>query len=143
MNTPSELRKLECLAKIYQIEMAGVNRYLHFSFMIMGYNRIPIQKWLREQSLESMDHAITIGEKITALGGKPPLTIFPVEELKHYTIDHILKDSLLFEEKSLNMYKELVALSEGDIALEEIARDFVRVEAEHLEKVRKMLKVDQ
>jgi bacterioferritin len=34
---------MNCLQKLYQMEMAGIKRYLHYSFMIMGHNRIPIQ----------------------------------------------------------------------------------------------------
>ena len=29
----------------------------------MGHNRIPIQKWFRDQAMESMAHATTVGEK--------------------------------------------------------------------------------
>ena len=35
---------LEVLNQIFQAEMSGIIRYLHYSFMIMGHNRIPIQK---------------------------------------------------------------------------------------------------
>ena len=59
---------LDLLGQIYQIEAAGINRYLHYSFMIMGYNRIPIQKWFRDNAAEAMTHSIEIGEKITSLG---------------------------------------------------------------------------
>jgi len=31
---------LGLLGKIYQDEMEGITRYLHYSFMIMGHNRI-------------------------------------------------------------------------------------------------------
>ena len=58
------------LNDIYRSEMDGINRYLHYSFMIMGHNRIPIQKWFRDQATESMAHAITIGEKITSYEGR-------------------------------------------------------------------------
>ena len=64
---------MKCLLQIFQNEMAGIMRYLHYSFMIMGHNRIPIQKWFRDQAIESMDHSVLIGEKITSLGGHPPL----------------------------------------------------------------------
>lgn len=131
---------LECLQQIFQAEMAGIHRYLHYSFMVMGHNRIPIQKWFRDQATESMDHAVTIGEKITALGGHPPLLSHPVEETNQHSIDAILEESLTHELQGLEHYKTLVRLAGDDIALEELAREFVRTETEHIEEVRKMIR---
>ncbi|MBI2605545.1 MAG: bacterioferritin [Deltaproteobacteria bacterium] len=131
---------MECLNKIFLAEISGIIRYLHYSFMIMGHNRIPIQKWLRDRATESMDHATTIGEKITSLGGHPPVIAAKVEETNVHTVDQILKESLKFEEEALNFYKDLVKLAGDDVALEELARAFVRAETEHLDEVRKMLR---
>jgi bacterioferritin len=134
---------MNVLGEIFQMEMAGVIRYMHYSFMIMGHNRIPIQGWFRGQATESMQHAIIIGEKITALGGHPPLVSAPVQETATHSVDDILKESLAFETHVLNKYKELVKLSDHDIALEELARGFVKTETEHIEEVQKMLKRDR
>lgn len=138
--TPTTNTKaLECLNQIFQEEMAGIVRYLHYSFMIMGHNRIPIQKWFRERAQESSDHAIIIGEKITSLGGHPPVLSAKVEETNQHSVQAILMESLQFEEKALSLYKDLVKLAGDDIALEELARDFVRQESEHIDEVKKML----
>ena len=131
---------LDCLVQIFQAEMSGIIRYLHYSFMILGHNRIPIQKWFREQAQESMDHATIIGEKITSFGGHPPVVSARIEESNVHSVDQILQESLGFEEQTLNLYKKLVRLSNDDIALEEMARTFVRVETEHMDEVLKMLK---
>src|ERR1700757_4759237 len=84
---------MECLDHIFQAEMSGVIRYLHYSFMIMGHYRIPIQKWFRDQAQESMGHATIIGEKITSLGGHPPVVSARVEETNIHSVDQILKES--------------------------------------------------
>jgi bacterioferritin len=131
---------MDCLVQIFQSEVSGIIRYLHYSFMIMGHNRIPIQNWLRQQAQESMAHATAIGEKITSLGGHPPVVSGGVEESNIHSVDQILTESLRFEEASLNLYKKLVHISGDDIALEEMAREFVRIETEHLDEVRKMLR---
>ena len=132
---------METLHKIFQLEMAGVVRYLHYSFMIMGYHRIPIQKWFRDQANESMAHTTVIGEKSTALGGHPPMITEGIEESNVHAVHQILKETLDFEEETLRLYKKLAdqATKEGDVALEELAREFVRAETEHCEEVRKML----
>lgn len=131
---------MDCLVQIFQAEMSGIIRYLHYSFMIMGHNRIPIQKWFREQAQESMNHATIIGEKITSLGGHPPMISARIEETNIHSVDQILQESLGFEEQTLNLYKKLVRLAGDDIALEEMAREFVRTETEHMDEVLKMLK---
>ena len=141
MSQPSaETPVLACLNRIFKLEMSGVMRYLHYSFMIMGHNRIPIQKWFRDQANEAVTHAITIGEKITSLGGHPTMEPVRVEETNVHTIDAILKESLNFEEEGIRLYKELLGLAGQDVALEEMARQFVRTETEHVEEVQKMLR---
>lgn len=141
MSKQNNKKALECLNKIFQSEMAGIVRYLHYSFMIMGHNRIPIQKWFRDQAAESTAHSIVIGEKITSLGGHPTLSIEKVEESNKHSVDQILKESLRFEERALALYVELagIAAATGDIALEELARGFVMDETDHIDEVKKML----
>lgn len=136
---------LELLDKIYQLEMAGLNQYLHFSFMIMGYNRIPIQKWFRDNATESMMHATTIGEKITSLGGHPTMAPPKHVENNDHSILQLLNESLKHEEEAVALYKNLtdVATELGDIALEEMAREFVRGETEHVDEVRKMIRTPE
>ena len=38
---------LKQLDKILELELAGVVRYTHYSFMVQGFGRIPIVSWLR------------------------------------------------------------------------------------------------
>ena len=64
----SELNTEQTIAtlnEILELELAGVVRYMHYSFMIFGHHRIPITAWLRSQSNESMAHATQAGEHIT------------------------------------------------------------------------------
>lgn len=138
--TNNEKPALACLGRIFQAEMAGIIRYLHYSFMVMGHNRIPIQKWFRDRAIECMDHAVTVGEKITSLGGHPPIVTATVEETNIHSVDQLLQECQRFEEGALAMYKDLAKLAGDDIALEELARDFVRRETEHVDEVRKMLR---
>lgn len=133
---------ISLLREIYKYEMDGIHRYLHYSFMIMGYNRIPIQKWFRDNAQESMTHAIQVGEKITSLGGHPPILGGQPDEQSVHTIQQLLEESLKHENKAIALYKKLVSVAEslGDIALEEMARGFVQSEIEHADEVRKMIR---
>jgi len=131
---------MACLGEIFHAEMVGIHRYLYYSFMIMGHHRIPIQKWLREQAAESLDHAVEIGEKITALGGHPPVLPHAVATTSARALDEILEESLEHEVAALDLYKKLARLAADDMALEELARSYVRTETQHVEDVRKMLR---
>lgn len=132
---------IDCLSKIFQAEMAGIVRYLHYSFMIMGHNRIPIQKWFRDQAQESTAHTVAVGELITSYGGHPPVLADKMVESGKHGVDNILKESLSFEEETLSLYKNLVelAVETDDIALEEFARGQVMAETHHIFEVKKML----
>src|SRR5215510_15221902 len=129
------------LDKILEAELSGVVRYLHYSFMVFGPNRIPITKWFRDHALEGFSHAVLIGEKITALGGHPSIKVQPVPETNKHNVLEILKEGLAFEKASLNQYLELLGEVEGEVALEELIRQLIREETDHIEEVEKMTRV--
>lgn len=136
------MAKKELLAKLDEIleaEISGVVRYLHYSLMIKGPNRIPIVKYFRDQATESFQHAATIGEKITAFGGHPSLKVKAVPESNKHDVMDILRESLEHERHSVELYTDLLKLSGDDVALEELAREMIRLEVEHIEEVEKML----
>lgn len=135
---------VEHLNQILELEVSGVVRYLHYALMITGPNRIPIVKWFHEQANEGYAHASIIGEKITALGGHPSLKVSPVPETKTHKVLDILKESLQFEEKAIEKYKELLRnIDPDDIALEELIRGMIKLETEHIEEVNKMLAIEK
>ena len=136
-NRADVLAKLD---KILEAELSGVVRYLHYSFMIFGPNRIPITKWFRDHATEGMAHAVIIGEKITALGGHPSLKVKPVPETNNHNVMEILKESLVFEKENIALYHELLGAVGNDVALEELVRDLILQETEHIEEVEKMIK---
>jgi len=132
---------IEALNKILELELAGVVRYTHYALMVYGYSRIPIISWLRSQATESLDHANRAGELITNLGGHPSLAIGPLLETHNHDIGNILRESLEHEKISLNSYKELLTLVEGQsVMLEEYAREMLYTEELHLGEVDKMLR---
>ena len=128
------------LDKILEAELSGVVRYLHYSFMIFGPNRIPITGWFRNHANEGIGHAVMIGEKITALGGHPSLKVKPVPETNKHNVMDILTESLEFEKEGLRLYHDLLALVGDDIALEEMVRGLILEETTHIEEVEKMIR---
>jgi len=143
-NTKSNNKEiLERLNELLELELSGVIRYLHYAFMVRGPNRIPIVSWFRDQANEGMTHAIALGEKMTALGGHPSLNVKPVPESKQHSVLDMLRESLEFERKGLAQYTALLHICGDNIALEELMREQIRAETEHIEEVEKMLAADR
>jgi len=129
------------LNHILELELAGVVRYMHYSFMIFGHNRIPIVAWLRDQSSESTAHAVLAGEHITAFGGHPSLKIGQLLETHQHDVNEILKEAHEHEKEGLQAYYDLLELVAGkSILLEEYSRDQIAAEEMHLADIRKMMR---
>jgi bacterioferritin len=132
---------IETLNEILELELAGVVRYMHYSFMIFGHHRIPITAWLRDQSTESMAHATQAGEHITSLGGHPSLRIGPLLETHRHSVDDILTEALEHEQKGLDAYRKLLEqVRDRSIMLEEFAREMIAAEEMHIAETRKMMR---
>jgi bacterioferritin len=142
--SPSEQDKgkaIEILNRILEMELAGVVRYTHYSFMVYGYQRIPIVEWLQEQADEGLDHAKQAGELVTHLGGHPSLGIGPLLETERHDIGDILRESLEHEGEARRLYQELLKLVQGrSVFLEEYARRLIADEEQHADQVDKMLR---
>ena len=132
---------LAALNRILELELAGVVRYTHYSFMVYGFGRIPIVSWLRSQADESMLHAHEAGELVTQLDGEPSLGIGPLLEATTYDIGKILKESLRHEEAATDSYAALLELVQGrSVMLEEYATRMISDETRHAGDVKKMLR---
>lgn len=141
MDESTRTKVIETLNRILEMELAGAIHYTHYSFMVYGYNRIPIVKWLGEQATESIDHARAAGELVTQLGAHPSLAIGPLLETHKHDIGDILRESLGHERKTLTEYEKLLGLvRDKDVMLEEFARQHVYLERLHIGEVDKMLR---
>ncbi len=141
MDEQETQRAVGILNHIMEHELAGVVRYMHYSLMIYGYNRIPIVSWLKSNADESLAHAQKAGELVTMLGGHPSLKIGALLETERHDVGDILKESLEHEKTALTAYYDLLKVSEGkSILLEEYAREMIVGEEQHLDQVNKMLR---
>ena len=141
MKARRKKKVVDTINKILEMELAGTIHYTHYSFMVFGYNRIPIVSWLESQANESMAHARIAGELVTQLGAHPSLAIGPLLETHQHDIGDILRESLGHERATLKHYEELLNLVEGeDVMLEEYAREHIALEVQHIGEVDKMLR---
>ena len=129
------------LNQILELELAGLVRYLHYSFMVFGHTRIPIVAWLRGQAVEAQAHAVQAGEHITSLGAHPSLKIGPLLETHKHNVDEILREALAHEQEGLAEYRRLLdAVAGRQIMLEEYARAQIAAEEAHAAEIAKMLR---
>ena len=132
---------VETLNKILEMELAGAIHYTHYSFMVYGYNRIPIVNWREAQATEAMAHARATGQLVTQIGAHPSLGIGPLLETHKHDIGDILRESLGHEKATLVEYEKLMELVQGqDVMLEEFARQHIYLERLHIGEVDKMLR---
>src|SRR5690349_19711644 len=127
---------LAVLDRVLELELAGTVRYMHYSFMVFGHNRLPLIAWLRGQANESLLHAQMAGEHITGLGGHPSLQIGPLLETHKHSIDQILEESRAHEADALACYRDLLRLvKDKSVMLEEYARTQIASEEAHLSEL--------
>ena len=141
MKEETKKKAIDLLNQILEMELAGAIHYTHYSFMVDGYNRIPIVSWLEQQATESIAHARAAGELVTQLGAHPSLGIGPLLETHKHDIGDIMRESLGHEKKTLLLYEKLLELvKDDDIMLEEFAREHIYLERLHIGEVDKMLR---
>jgi len=141
MEQLDQAKVVAVLNRILEDELAGVVRYTHYSFLVFGFGRIPIVSWLRSQADESLLHAQQVGEWITTLGAYPSLAIGSLLDSHQTDIGAMLRESLEAEGRTLQLYRDLLAVVEGrSVALEEFARQMIQIEELHAADVDKMLR---
>jgi bacterioferritin len=134
-------KAIEILNRVVELELAGAVRYTQYSLMIFGHARIPIMHWMRQQASEALVHATEAGEEVTAMGGRVSLDIGELAGTHHSSVDEILQELVVHERKGIDLYRNLLKLSEGwNISLEEFARGKIRSEEMHFAEIDKMLR---
>src|ERR1700687_1684551 len=120
---------VEVLNRIVALELSGAVRYTQYSLMIFGHARIPIMSWMREQAAEALMHAAEAGEEVTTLSAKVSLRIGELAGTHHDSVDEIMQELLAHERRGVDLYQQLLKLSEGrSVSLEEFARQKIRSE---------------
>ncbi|MET0251244.1 MAG: ferritin-like domain-containing protein [Novosphingobium sp.] len=129
------------LNRILEIELAGVVRYTHYSFLVFGFGRIPIVSWMQGQANEALLHAQQAGEMITMLGAYPSLQIGPLLDSHKHDVGAMLREAMEVEGAALRLYRQLLAIVEGkSVTLEEYCRQMIYAEEVHASEVDKMLR---
>lgn len=123
-------------------EMAAIVRYLHHSFIVFGPNRGPIVQMFRKQATESTNHAVQLGEKITALGGHPTVRVEQIFEPGFQTVEDMLEEDLKAEKRQLELYiQHLREFGNENLPLKLMLEQIIVSEQEHVEDIEKYLRI--
>ena len=134
-------KTIAILNDILKYELAGVVKYTHFALMVTGPNRLSLDSFFKSQATESLEHAQQSGELLTGLGGHPSQAIPSIEETNKHSVQSLLTESLIHEEKAISLYNQLLECSEGkSLYIEEYARDMIKTEEMHSIEIKKLLR---
>ena len=134
-------KTISILNDILEYELAGVVKYTHFALMVTGPNRLSLDSFFKAQATESLEHAQKSGELLTGLGGHPSQRIPSIEETNQHSVQNLLSESLIHEEKAISLYNKLLECSEGkSLYIEEYAREMIKTEEMHSIEIKKLLR---
>lgn len=131
---------LEALNLDLEHEMSAIIRYLHHSFIVAGPVRGSLVQMFRKQASDSMQHAIKLGEKITALGGHPSVKIQAIYEPGEQTIEEMLKEDLEAERLHLELYEKQLDLVQDNTPLRLMMEQVIVEESQHIDELEMYLR---
>jgi len=131
----NKAKVLEALNLDLEHEMASIVRYLHHSFIVSGPLRGTLVPMFRKQAMDSMQHAITLGEKIVALGGHPSVNIQAIYEPGDQTIEEMLAENLEVERQHLEMYEKQLELVHDNTPLRLMMEQVIVEESAHVDEL--------
>ena len=129
---------IELLNEILKHEWTGVAQYAQNSFILEGVLREVYAGKFMGDAQESFGHAKLIGDKIVALGGVPVATRNEIRQSKD--LREVLRFSLEFEAKAVEMYTRAVAMADADRALTVFLEDILKDEQEGVDEYSKLLR---
>ncbi len=121
-------------------EMSAMVRYMHHSFIVTGPDRGPLVQFFRARVNEAARHAISVGDKISALGGHPSVKISEIYEPGEQTIAEMLEEDIAEERAHYDLYEGLLKEVEDNVAMRVYVEKFICEEQEHIEELEKYLK---
>lgn len=132
---------IEALNLDLEYEMSSIVRYLHHSFLVRGHLRGPLSTMFREKAQSSKQHAITLGEKITALGGHPSVKMQEIpDQTKENDPKEMIRKNLEAQTKQLELYIEHYHLFEDNDPLRMLIEQFILEEVKDIEDLEMYLR---
>lgn len=127
-------RTIEWLNKALKAELTAINQYFLHSRMLKDWGVSKLAKKEYEESIEEMNHADTIIERILFLGGLPNLQDLGKLYIGE-TVEEILQCDMKLEEMAVPMYRDAVEHCEAvrDYGTRDILQAILIEEEEHVD----------
>ena len=128
---------IESLNRALSLEIGAVIQYTQHSFLVTGIEREVYRKYFRKQGKESQEHAITLGDKIVALGGVP--TVEPAMIRQSTELAEMLRQDLEMEREALKAYMAAwEACGDEDLPTRFQLEERISEEQQHVEELEKL-----
>lgn len=128
---------IDNLNKALSLELSGIIQYSQHSYLVTGIEREVYKKFFREQAEEAQEHAITVGDKVVALGGIP--TVEPAMIRQSTDLVEMLKQDLELERDALAGYMEAWrSCGDEDLATQFWLEERIAEEQLHVEELEKL-----
>ena len=131
---------IDHLNEILKHEWTGVAQYSQAGFIVEGVWREVFADKFLDDAKESFGHAKLVGNKIVSLGGVPTVTRNEVKQSRD--LQEVLKFSLEFEAKAVEMYNAAIKMAEekGDRSLVIFLENILEDEQQGVEEYTKLLR---
>ncbi len=125
---------IEWLNKALKAELTAINQYFLHSRMLKDWGVTKLAKKEYEESIEEMNHADTIIERILFLGGLPNLQDLGKLYIGE-TVEEILHCDMKLEEHAVPMYRDAVEYCEKvrDYGTRDILQKILTDEEHHVD----------
>lgn len=141
MKTKENQNNIESLNLDLEHELSSIIRYLHHSFLVRGPVRGSLNAMFKAKAKSSMQHAITLGEKITALGGHPSVKMQKIFECNgEPSTRDMLEKNLAAELKQLELYIGQHSTFKNDNHLRQLVEQLIMDEVAHIEELEMYLR---
>ena len=139
-------RVIEVLNEVVATELVCYLRYKHHYFMATGMHGQAVASEFLEHANDELQHADTVAERITQLGGRPNLdpnglhTRSHAQYVEGRTLEEMIREDLVAERIAIETYNEIVRwLGEDDVTSRRIIEDILGVEEEHADDMKNLL----
>jgi len=127
---------LKILNEALAQEHACQIRYRTHAAVISGPYAEAVEARLKEIAEDEKEHADTLRDRITALGGMPTMEVAKEDLIPAKTLKEILDVNINEEKKAIALYRSLLKIVEHDeVILYEAIEHIIEDEQEHLEEL--------
>jgi len=128
---------IDSLNRALGLELAGVIQYMQHSFLVTGPDREVFCDFFRDLSKEARSHAVTLGDKVVALGGVP--TVEPGEIRQSTDLGEMLRQDLELERAAMDAYMaSWRACTDVELATRFLLEERIASEQQHIEEFEKL-----